>query len=406
MASPPPLVVLADDLTGAADCAAYAPGVGLPAAIVLHPPPALLPDGLTAVALDLRALPPAEVRGQVAGAVARLGGRRQTPHWFLKVDSLLRGSVGAGIEAALAALDAPVAVLCPALPVMGRGVVGGRLVGGTKPPLDIAAHLAQQTALPTASIPLQVVRRGGEALADALRAAVAGGARVLLPDAMADLGLDNIAAALEAVLPDALPAGSAGLAAAWLRRRALPATHAIAPPALPGDGRVLAVVGSASVMAARQVAATAAAGSKIARAEVDPGKGAPPRWPAGAWGLALHLPPTEAAAPLHRAPAEALADAAFALIQREGVRRLVVTGGHTARALLDRLEIARLEVLYEAAPGMPGTTGCAGPGAPAAPSGSGLYTVVLKAGSHGDERTLAHLMRTLHLRRSAAGECA
>ncbi len=394
MASLPTLVVLADDLTGAGDCAAYAPAAGLPAVIHVGPPQAPPLQGLTAFALDLRTRPPDEARRQIVATLAPLAGRLPLRCFLLKVDSLLRGSVGASIEAALDALGAPVAVVCPSLPVMNRGVLGGRLVGEALEPIDVAARLAEQTALPTALIPLQTVRRGGETLEEALRAAAAGGARLLLADALADLGLNNIAAATHRALPDALLVGSAGLAAAWLRMAAQP-TQVVAPFTLPGDGRVLAVIGSASTLAARQLAA--AAGNRVARLELDGAGGAAPEWPAGAWGMLLHLPPLEPGSLLRPHAAGRLVQAAHELLQRERVHRIVVSGGDTARALLDRLAIERLDVLYEAAPGMPVTLGCAADGR--------LYTIVVKAGGHGDEHTLAHLMRTLHMRRAAPSGC-
>jgi uncharacterized protein YgbK (DUF1537 family) len=52
------LLILADDLTGAADCAARCRNAGMPASIALQDPTPPLPTGALAFTSDSRHLPP------------------------------------------------------------------------------------------------------------------------------------------------------------------------------------------------------------------------------------------------------------------------------------------------------------------------------------------------------------
>ena len=74
---PDRLLVLADDLTGAADCAARCFAAGLPAQIVLVEADALpdtLGSGATCISADSRHLSAAAAGGRVTAIMARLAG--------------------------------------------------------------------------------------------------------------------------------------------------------------------------------------------------------------------------------------------------------------------------------------------------------------------------------------------
>src|SRR5438128_619063 len=157
-----------------------------------------------------------------------------------KVDSTMRGNVGAEVEALLRALGRRLAVLAPAFPANGRTTVEGvQLVDGVPAHLTavgrdpahpmrwptIAAALAAQSALAVAPIPLATVRAGPAALQGALRALADGGPAIAVADAESDDDLGAIAAAVAALGPDCLPVGSAGLAAQ------LPSAWSLAPVA-------------------------------------------------------------------------------------------------------------------------------------------------------------------------------
>jgi uncharacterized protein YgbK (DUF1537 family) len=110
------LLVLADDLTGAADCGVQALRSGLRAAVVLAPPGgAGAPEvEVLAVDLDTRAGDEARARERTAHAAGHPAARGVPV--YLKIDSLLRGHVGAALDAALAATGADLAVVAPPFP--------------------------------------------------------------------------------------------------------------------------------------------------------------------------------------------------------------------------------------------------------------------------------------------------
>ena len=107
----------------------------------------------------------------------------------------------------------------------------------------------------------------------------------------------------------------------------------------------------------------------------------------GTGDVLLHLPePRDMAleGPAAREAAARLAEAALAAIARRRPAVLVLVGGDTAISVLARLGIQRLTVLRELLPGMPLTCGVDAAGV--------SHFVIVKAGSHGDETTLARLV--------------
>ena len=119
---------------------------------------------------------------------------------FKKIDSMLRGSPGAEIAAALDAFGCEMAVVTPAFPAMGRTVESGRLriAGSDAGPIDVAGSL---------------------------RAQGLDSARFRVVDAASDADLDRAVAELLRPERRILWSGSAGLAAA-LARAAGPASSA------------------------------------------------------------------------------------------------------------------------------------------------------------------------------------
>jgi uncharacterized protein YgbK (DUF1537 family) len=393
------LLILADDLTGAADTAARCWAAGLEAAICVEPPDAW-PPGAEAVTLttDSRHLGAEEAAVRVRGLIARLPALPPASLWYKKIDSTLRGNAGAEIDALLDGLGLARALVCPAFPAQGRGVVDGRLVvHGARQDAHLPGLLAAQARGTVAHLPLAQVRCDA---AGALRAAFDGGARLVAADGLTDGDLDALCAAgLEA---GALLGGSAGLAGALAQRLAsgpVRATQPVSPargPVLP----VLAVVGSGSAAARAQVEAGARAGARVLAVPrgLNPPSGTAeagsnrlwlqPEGACGAERLVLCLPPPgpetlldgEAA----RVHAARLADAAMGLIREMQPARLVLVGGDTAGMVLARLSARTLQVVAELLPGMPLCRGQDAAGAD--------WEIVLKAGGHGDAGALMALM--------------
>ncbi len=379
------LAIVADDLTGAADCAARCRHAGLPATIYLRAPALPLPPGAVALTSDSRHLS-ADTAAERVRALLDLLKAAPATTWYKKIDSTLRGHLGAELDAALDVLGRICALICPAFPAQQRGLYHGQLVGAAvaSPDLHLPALLAQQSRRPVQAIPLEVVRAGPAALVDGMAAMRNAGAQLIVVDALTDEDLDTIVAAAQA-LPDALLCGSAGLVGALAARLAQGrielSEEVVAAPLPMGAGETLLVVGSGSRRAHEQIAYLRAQQAQVH----EVGAGAIPD---AAGALLLHLPePGDAAleGPAAREAAALLAGAALAAIERRRPATLVLCGGDTAIAVLARLGIARLTVLREVLPGMPLAWGVDDRG--------GGYFVILKAGNHGDSSALAALLQ-------------
>ncbi len=128
--SPRPHIVLADDLTGAAEIAACARLAGRRVLVLTRPPD--VPVDADVIVLDsgTRLATPDFAARRLRAWVSQLA---RLPHtgFFLKVDSVLRGPVLGQIAGATQALGLSRALLVPANPSLGRTIQNGKyLVGG------------------------------------------------------------------------------------------------------------------------------------------------------------------------------------------------------------------------------------------------------------------------------------
>jgi len=322
------LTIVADDLTGACDTGAVFAGRGaVPVAVW---PRVCTGDGVRAVDTETRALGAVDAAGRI-GAVVGPGAH------FKKIDSTLRGRIGAEVEALMSAVGATSALLCPALPAQGRHVVDRILTVDGVPVAETAVAQDPEFPKPAASsnvvdllrtqldrpigwLPLAQVREDVDALVARLRR-LAG--TVLVADAETDVDLDRLAAAAVALSPSPLLAGSAGLAEALSRRLGLLGPRVPVPP----GRRWLVVAGSRHPTTQRQVAEARAA------------------------GLAVVAAPDVEAADRARV-AVAVAATARERLRRGEVDAVLVTGGETAVALHAALAPERLELLGAPLPGL------------------------------------------------------
>jgi uncharacterized protein YgbK (DUF1537 family) len=200
-----------------------------------------------------REIPAPDAVERVQAACRTLAGR----HLFKKIDSTLRGHVGAEIEAVLAACSYQKAVICPAAPLQGRTVRGGVLSINGIPleqttfkddPLYPAktSRLSELVGKPAVHLSLELVRGP---LAGLTTAITASPLPLLTADAESPDDLLTLARAILAT--QALPCGAFGLAKAYLQ--ALEVEPVLNPPFQP-EGAVLVLVGSANQVAREQVA--------------------------------------------------------------------------------------------------------------------------------------------------------
>ena len=336
------LGVVADDLTGAADCAARFATPAAPVAVVLDD---RLDGGATILAVDTdsRWVHVAEAEARVAKAAQLMQSYGRPP--YIKVDSLLRGHPVDTSYAAARRLGRPTVLLAPGLPDQRRKVVNGWLVVDGRRDHDILA-MARTRFVNVRLIGLDVVRRGAGPIAAALRAARSPEVVCVVADSETAADLGALAAAARLVAPDVLPVGSAGLAAGFAR-----APRVRAPLAVPGAVTLL-VVGSRSSAAAGQVRRLRSAGvpvTTIHPAAVVEVVVREVQAHFGRGGAAVvRLVPTDRDAAVDpvvaRAYAARLATVARAAVDAGNVARLVLIGGDTARAVLVALDASGLLV--------------------------------------------------------------
>ncbi|MCP5151899.1 MAG: four-carbon acid sugar kinase family protein [Chromatiales bacterium] len=397
----PRVVVVADDLTGAHDAAAPFSMRGLDTRVArrIEAIEATLQEpgcAVLSVNTTSRHLPSAEAAARVRAVRDRLTALGVVPDVvYKKVDSTLRGNVAAEV-AALADGDPPRPVLaCPALPFQGRTMRGGVLeVDGV--PLAETAYV-HDAVTPASPIPLaeQLAAACGRDAAEIDSTALpeAPTASVLVANAQSDVDLLALASWWSRRCRDALLVGSAGLAEAVAEIEVGPRHPLAELPAAPGP--MLVVVGSRATASARQAQALAAV--PTTRHLVAPAGVLPDGWQDG--------PPLEDAEAVlvqatddgrrhdPRVVAHALAEITAMLVGRLRPWLLLLTGGDTADAAMERLGLDHVRLLGELEPGAPVlvTTALA----------SGPLAVVTKAGGFGRPDFMTGI--AARLRRDAAG---
>lgn len=229
-----PLIVLADDLTGAAEIAAIAHQAGLSAVVHTTPPTGDIEMDVVVCDTDTRHLAPQRAARVVTEVVTQL---RQRPHaaFFKKTDSVLRGPVLAEVTACARALDCRRTLLVPCNPSLGRVIRDGRyFIGGV--PLHRTAF-ARDPLNPRRTSDVRKLLNGVD---DPSLVSVARTSRLPLSGvviAEADTPADVLFWAGQ-VDKHTLPAGGADFFRAWLQSRRAYGPRTAAEP-LPTGGTLL-----------------------------------------------------------------------------------------------------------------------------------------------------------------------
>lgn len=404
----PRWLILADDLTGAADCAVAFARRGHAAAVTWEEAGQAAGEAVLAIDADSRGLPAEAAAARQADLLRPW--LQASLSLYKKIDSTLRGQPAAELAATLAALREAgrpaLAIVAPAFPDTGRTTESGRIRLAGAPledsPLWAREHsyrnadlcaVLEDAGLPTALLPLAELHAG--TAATAIREALSAGRAALVCDAVTMADLHAIASAVPPTGAELVWVGSGGLAAALAM--AEPPGQGLPPPRLPvAEGGLLLVVGSLAE-ASRAAADHALAQGGLRRFGIPPAllRAGPATWGNMAHEIAaaiavgedvLAIIEPEPAADLRHgaALAQALADLLRPAASRAG--GLFATGGETARALLSRLGVQGIRLLEEVAPGVPlGLT-----------RGARQLPVVTKAGGFGDAEIIGHARRRLH----------
>ncbi len=406
-------LILADDLTGAADCAVAFGRRGHAAVVTWGEIDDASDRRLPVLAYDAasRGLAAGAAAGRHADVLERLSEPGRV--LFKKIDSTLRGQPAAEMAAALAHIKSrsgsALGVFAPAFPATGRTTVDGRvLVKGraleeaevwrrdhTYPNADLADVLAT-AGIRSVKVTLATVR-GGDLRATFARLA-GGGDVIAVCDAETDHDLHLIAEASLPMSPATVSSatffiGSAGLAHALA---GLEAGDAAEPPRIPiSAAGTLIVVGSlagASRSAARELEAT----GTVKRFPVAPaslldggtGRGSlatevMKRLSGGGDALIEIMMDDDPDLSLGPLLSQALADALRPVAPAIGA--FAATGGETAAVLLSRFGVNGIRLADEIEPGVSlGLT-----------LGKLSVPVATKAGAFGDKLSLIRISERL-----------
>jgi 3-dehydrotetronate 4-kinase len=405
---------IADDLTGAVDLASSLSRNGLRVAVSVGPPvTSVAPAGdidVLIVALKIRStgIEEAVTRAvEAAQFLQRQGAARLYFKYSSTFDSGDTGNIGPVSDALfeLCELSEGVAVVCPAFPRLDRTVYQGHLFVGDQlldraglgdHPLtprresSVVSLMGRQTAHGVGLVPLQLVRRGAEAIIEAFLECQERGFRYVVTDATDDADLISLATACA---DHGLVTGSAGLAGALatvLRPDDGPDDEGaeLAAWRPPGEGPCVILSGSCSEITRKQVNAFARHGPVLRLQLIGPSDQVVAN--AVAWASARLAytpvlicsirPDDERAALAPGAPgAEKEIEAIFGDIAGQlyetGHRRFVVAGGETSGAVVQALGAQLLELGPEISPGV----------AWMADRGERGLLLALKSGNFGDE---------------------
>jgi uncharacterized protein YgbK (DUF1537 family) len=383
---------IADDFTGATDLANTLVKGGMTAVQVIGVPTGPLPEAdAVIIALKSRTAPVGEAVAQSLAACEALlaaGAKQIFWKYCSTFDSTDQGNIGPVADALLKRLGSGFALACPAFPTNGRTIYLGHLFVGNallnesgmeNHPLtpmtdaNLVRVLGRQTDGAVGLVPFNTVEQGAAATRQAMMRLGEQGRRYAIVDAVTD---QHLLAIGEAAAQHALITGGSGVAMGLpenFRRAGLLPARGDAASLPPMQGMAAVVAGSCSRATLGQIGlardhvpvleldalATPDAAALTAQAL---------EWVAGKLSadrpvvIAASAPPEKVAAlqaKLGRDAAGALIEAAMAAIAEglvaRGVGRLVVAGGETSGAVVQRLGVTALRIGPEIDPGVPWT---------------------------------------------------
>jgi uncharacterized protein YgbK (DUF1537 family) len=383
---------IADDFTGATDLANTLVKGGMAAVQVIGVPTGPLPEAdAVIIALKSRTAPIGEAVAQSLAACDALlaaGAKQIFWKYCSTFDSTDQGNIGPVADALLKRLGSGFALACPAFPTNGRTIYLGHLFVGNallnesgmeNHPLtpmtdaNLVRVLGRQTDGAVGLVSFTTVEQGAAATRQAMMRLAEQGRRYAIVDAVTD---QHLLAIGEAAAQHALITGGSGVAMGLpenFRRAGLLPARGDAANLPPMQGMAAVVAGSCSRATLGQIGlardhvpvleldalATPDAVALTAQA-LD--------WVAGKLAadrpvvIAASAPPEKVAAlqaKLGRDDAGALIETAMAAIAEglvaRGVGRLVVAGGETSGAVVQRLGVTALRIGPEIDPGVPWT---------------------------------------------------
>lgn len=409
------ILMLADDLSGAAECGMACVNAGLKVIVTLGAPVDPIPADVVVIDADTRKLGAAAAAERMRHLVQEYA-RDPDLLVFKKIDSTLRGhlgpELGAVLEARSTVVSRSVAIVAPALPAYGRTTVEGRhyvhgeLVHETdmwksenRSGQSYIPDMLHGSGLRCASLHLAIVR-GAQTAFDCALYESAESADVIVCDAATADDLRAIAAAAARLQGRAVWVGSAGLAHELPGAIGVGLSAADAIAQLPETtGSTLFVIGSANRTTRQQIAELLSASdicSIIVPLEVLLEGSHGPKWAGfiSQINTALELErdviltcgyETEVAVSDGPRLSHSLGEMSESV--RGKVGALVLSGGETARNVLDRWGVTKLQLYGELEKGVSISSTVSDVMRP--------VTVITKAGDFGQRSTFRHCQEWL-----------
>lgn len=410
-----PWLIIADDLTGAADCAIAFAKHGLESVVAWEKHISAGAVQVLSVDAATRRLPPAQaakLQVDVLAAHYRPGLRL-----YKKIDSTVRGQPAAELAALLAYVPARsegrsrIAIIAPAFPGTGRVTVNGSIVVQGVPleqtPLWAREHtyasanlveILGSAGLSAEVLPLDDLGHDPEKVLARLLSARSRGLSAIVCDAKTEADLEAVAEGSLLIADDVIWVGSAGLAAALATVETGSAKPAKTPPLMPGHKNVLVVVGTLAE-ASRLQAKTLVESGLVRHLLISPDAlfdgPSSPLWQQKSKELArLFAAHQDILLELEKAPnpdlsrGDVLSERLAAFVESAGnaFAGLVATGGDTVNALLTKLGVHGIRLLDEVETGVAlGIT-----------VGAVSIPLVTKAGAFGDAQSLRRCLERLH----------
>ncbi len=391
-------LILADDLSGAADSAVSALHAGLDAEVFLTAEGAQESrKAVVAIDLNTREIEAEGARATTFKSLEKIHPRADL-FLYRKIDSTLRGNVAVELAATRAAAGKRFILFAPAFPANRRITVGGKiLIDGEPleqtqfwsakiPRPDFAAQMTD-VGLTMESLPLETVRRGKQEVRRTISELVGEGCTTILCDAEHDEDLFQIAQAGFEIGPRCLFAGSGGLAKQLFKL--FPPGDLMIPVPRKLSELILIAVGSCTTNSQTQFAKLRGVPGLrcflLGPEELEKRSISQPelgRLLDCKQDLAVAIN-ADAMFPDDIKPSHVLAGLLAPLLNRVGA--LVVTGGETCRVLLEWIGAQKLQLLDELEPGV----------SLAFVSAPRPLLVVVKAGGFGDPDTLQNAYRFL-----------
>jgi uncharacterized protein YgbK (DUF1537 family) len=383
---------IADDFTGATDLANTLVKGGMTAVQVIGVPTGPLPEAdAIIIALKSRTAPVGEAVAQSLAACEALlaaGAKQIFWKYCSTFDSTDQGNIGPVADALLKRLGSGFALACPAFPTNGRTIYLGHLFVGNallnesgmeNHPLtpmtdaNLVRVLGRQTDGAVGLVPFNTVEQGAAATRQAMMRLAEQGRRYAIVDAVTD---QHLLAIGEAAAQHALITGGSGVAMGLpenFRRAGLLPARGNAASLPPMQGMAAVVAGSCSRATLGQIGLArdhvpVLELDALATPDAEALKVQALEWVAGKLSadrpvvIAASAPPEKVSAlqaKLGRDAAGALIEAAMAAIAEglvaRGVGRLVVAGGETSGAVVQRLGVTALRIGPEIDPGVPWT---------------------------------------------------